>query len=133
MTDKFMVGQSASLTKSFTLEDVLQFSKLSLDINPIHLDLNFASKTMFKKPIVHGYLYGSLISAIIANKLPGPGSIYISQTMNFKRPVFHGEVVTAQVTIEGIKPEKQVLFLSTHCFNADGELVLEGSAVIKLV
>ncbi len=130
---KYFIGDSVEMSKVFTYDDVKKFAELSGDINPVHLDQTFASTTIFKKPIVHGFLFSSMISALLANKLPGPGSIYIHQELNFKGPVFHGEKVTAIVEIEEIKPEKSIYILKTQCLKNDGEIVLTGKAVIKLV
>ena len=130
---KFAIGDSAEMSKVFTYDDVKNFAELSGDVNPVHLDQTFASSTIFKKPIVHGFLFSSMISALLANKLPGPGSIYIHQELNFKVPVYHGEKVTAIVEIEEIKPEKSIYILKTECLKNDNEIVLTGKAVIKLV
>jgi acyl dehydratase len=130
---KFAIGDSAKMSKVFTYDDVKNFAELSGDVNPVHLDKTFASTTIFKKPIVHGFLFSSMISALLANKLPGPGSIYIHQELNFKVPVYHGEKVTAIVEIEEIKPEKSIYILKTECLKNDSEIVLTGKAVIKLV
>ena len=128
------IGQEASFSKSFSDKDVELFSKLSLDNNPVHLEDNFAAQTIFKKRIVHGYLYGSLISAVIGTQLPGPGSIYLHQEMNFKKPVYLDETVTATVKVTDINHEKSLIYLETFCVkNNDKQIVLEGKAIIKLV
>ncbi len=127
------IGQEAKISKAFSAADVISFSNLSLDKNPVHLDKEFAKKTLFEKLIVHGYLYGSLISAVIGTKLPGPGSIYLNQEMNFKKPVYLNEEVMAVVKVVDIKPEKSLIFLSTNCYVNEKEIVIEGSAVIKLI
>jgi acyl dehydratase len=124
-------GDIAKISKSFTEEDVLMFSKLSLDTNEIHLDENYASKTIFKKRIVHGFLVGALISAVIGTILPGKGAIYLHQDMDFKKPVFLNELITAVVTVVDVKVDKGIYFLSTRCVNERGEIVIDGSAVIK--
>lgn len=124
-------GDIAKISKSFTEEDVLMFSKLSLDTNEIHLDENYASNTIFKKRIVHGFLVGSLISAVIGTILPGKGAIYLHQDMDFKKPVFLNELITAVVTVVDVKEDKGIYFLSTRCVNERGEIVIDGSAVIK--
>lgn len=129
---KFHIGQKASLEKAFTDEDVRTFAKISLDSNPVHLNDKYAENTIFKGRIVHGFLSGSLISAIIGTKLPGEGTIYLNQTMNFRRPVRIGEKIKATVEIVGIKEEKNILTLNTYCENEQGEVVIEGSAVVKV-
>lgn len=129
---KFHVGQKASLEKVFTDEDVKAFATISLDTNPLHLNEEYAQKTLFKGRIVHGFLSGSLISAIIGTILPGEGTIYINQTMNFRKPVRIGEIIKATVEIVGIMEEKNILTLNTYCENERGEMVIEGSAVVKV-
>lgn len=130
---KFKIGDSASSTKIFSPEDVNAFALISGDKNPIHLDPNFAGRTVFQKPLVHGFLYASMISEIIANQIPGPGSIYINQELQFKRPVYHYDRLTAIVVIEEIKIAKSIYILRTSILNNENEIVLEGRAVIKLI
>ena len=130
---KYQIGQKASLEKVFTDEDVRIFAKISLDANPVHLNDEYAQNTIFKGRIVHGFLSGSLISAIIGTILPGEGTIYLNQTMNFRKPVRIGEKIKATVEIVGIKEEKNILTLNTYCENEKGELVIEGSAVVKVL
>lgn len=129
---KFQVGQKASLEKVFTDEDVRTFAKISLDTNPVHLNEEYAQNTIFKGRIIHGFLSGSLISAIIGTIMPGEGTIYLNQTMNFRKPVRIGEKIKATVEIVGIKKEKNIMTLNTYCENERGELVIEGSAVVKI-
>lgn len=129
---KFQIGQKASLEKVFTDEDVMTFAKISLDTNPVHLNDEYAANTIFKGRIVHGFLSGSLISAIIGTILPGEGTIYLNQTMNFRKPVSIGEKIKATVEIVGIKEEKNILTLNTYCENERGEMVIEGDAVVKV-
>ncbi|HAQ37662.1 MAG TPA: MaoC family dehydratase [Saprospiraceae bacterium] len=131
---ELIIGQEASISKSFSDKDVELFTKLSLDNNPVHLEDDFAAQTIFKKRIVHGYLYGSLISAVLGTKLPGPGSIYLHQEMNFKKPVYLNENVTATVKVTDINHEKSLIYLDTFCTkNDDKQIVLAGKAIIKLV
>ena len=130
--DDLFIGESCEMCKVFTEQDVLTFSMLSLDKNPIHLDKKYAETSFFKRRIVHGFLSSSLISAIIGTKMPGPGSIYLHQEMNFKKPVFIGDIVKAVVTITDINKEKSIVYLQTNCFNGFDELTVEGKAVIKL-
>ena len=129
---KIRVGDTAKTTKVFTTEDVLSFSKLSTDNNPIHLDAAYAEDSIFTKPICHGFLVGSLISAVIATKLPGQGSIYLAQSLNFKKPVFHNDTVTATVCVSEIREEKKIVKLITVCVNQNEEVVIEGEAIIKV-
>lgn len=126
------IGQSASIEKCFTREDVLAFSRLSMDTNPVHLDREYAKTTVFKDNIVHGFLVGSLISAVIGTILPGPGSIYLHQDMDFKKPVYIGEKIKATVTVEEIRADKPIVRMSTKCMNDRHDVVVDGHAVIKV-
>ena len=130
--DDLFIGQSCEMSKTFTEQDVLTFSVLSLDTNPIHLDEKYSESTIFKRRIVHGFLSSSLISAIIGTKMPGPGSIYLHQEMNYKKPVFIGDLVKAVVTVTDINREKSIVYLQTNCYNSNNELTVEGKAVIKV-
>lgn len=129
---RFQIGQRASLEKVFTDEDVRTFARISLDRNPVHLNEEYAENTIFKGRIVHGFLSGSLISAIIGTIMPGEGTIYLNQTMNFRKPVRIGEKIKATVEVIGIKEEKNILTLNTYCENERGEIVIEGSAIVKV-
>jgi 3-hydroxybutyryl-CoA dehydratase len=129
----YSVGQSEKISKSFSQEDVEKFAELSLDINPIHLNKEYARNTIFGNTIVHGFLYGSLISAVIGNQLPGPGAIYLNQELNFKIPVYKKEVVTATVTVKDINIERSILYLDTVCTKNQNEIVIVGKAVIKII
>jgi len=130
MQVNYKYGDTYKLKKSFYYDDVETFSKLSGDVNPIHLDYDFAQKSIFGKPIVHGLLVSSLFSTIIANHLPGPGSIYLNQTLNFKAPVFHETLVIAIVEIVNLKTEKGIFELKTTCTNEQDEILIEGSAIV---
>lgn len=125
-----ILNQEARLKKQMSTEDVQTFSELSLDINPIHLNDEYAENTIFNKKIVHGFLYGSLISAIIANELPGNGSIYKEQNMKFLKPVYHNDIVEAVVIVKDINYEKKEIYLETNCY-VNNEMVLTGYARIK--
>ena len=93
------VGQKASVQKTFTAADVTAFAGISLDVNPIHMSDKYAESTVFGKRIVHGILTSGLISAVLANKLPGPGTIYLGQELRFTAPVFLGDDITAEVEV----------------------------------
>ncbi len=125
------LGQQARLTKVFTREMVLAFAELSGDHNLIHISEDYAAGTLFKKPIVHGMLVASLISRTIAEKLPGVGSIYMNQTLSFKLPVFFQDQITCQIEVTGLNPAKKMVTLSTLCLNQNGQIVIEGTALIK--
>ena len=127
----FKVGDKSEAKRVFTTEEVELFAVLSQDKNPLHLDDTYAATTIFKKRIVHGSLVGSLISAVIGNKLPGNGTIYMAQTVNFKRPVYLEDEVTCRVEITEIILQKSIYKLSTNCYNHNNEMVIEGNAVVK--
>jgi acyl dehydratase len=127
------VGDSASTVKQFSSEDVLAFAALSTDFNPVHVDEAYAKQSFFGKRIVHGFLAGSLISATIASKLPGEGSIYLHQDMDFVKPVYLDDTITATVEVTGLKKEKNIVTLNTYCRNQRDEVVIKGTAVIKLL
>jgi 3-hydroxybutyryl-CoA dehydratase len=125
------VGQSASFAKVITEADILAYSHVSGDKNPVHLDHDYASSTMFKGRIAHGMLTAGLISAVIGTKLPGPGAIYVSQSLAFKAPVRIDDHVTATVTIAEIVGERRRIRLNCDCA-VDGNIVLEGEAIIMV-
>jgi acyl dehydratase len=122
-------GQSASITRHVTAEDVEAFARVSGDTNPVHLDAGYAATTRFGKRIAHGMLAVSYISAALGTRLPGPGTIYLSQNVSFLKPVFLGDTITATVSVSKFRPEKGILTLITECFNQAGEKVVDGQAV----
>jgi len=130
---EYNIGDKAVNYKTYTAEIVASFAELSGDQNPVHLDYEYAAQTIFKKPIVHGMLVASQISNLIANKLPGPGSIYKSQSLTFKRPVYYNDTIKCEAEIVLIVAEKKIIELKTICLNANEEVVIEGIAVIKLL
>ncbi len=127
------VGDTASISKQFSSEDVLTFASLSTDFNPVHINEDYAEHSIFGQRIVHGFLVGSLISATIASKLPGEGSIYLHQDMDFSKPVYLNDIITASVVVSNLRPEKHIVSLETICRNQRDEIVIKGSAVIKLL
>jgi len=124
------IGMSASFAKTITEADIVLFAGVSGDNNAIHINEEFAAGTIFKGRIAHGMLSASVISAAIANKLPGPGTVYMSQNLRFKAPVRAGDTVRALVTVKEIIREKQRVLLSTNCLVND-ETVVEGEALVK--
>ena len=124
-------GLSASFGKTVTEADIAMFAGVSGDTNPVHLDQTFAEKTPFKARIAHGMLSAGFISTVIGTKLPGPGAIYMSQTLRFKAPVKIGDTVTATCTVTEIIPEKRRAVLSTICRVGD-TVVIEGEALIMV-
>lgn len=128
----FKIGDKASISKTFTEDDVTKFSEISLDKNPIHLDDDFAKKSIFKNRICHGFLSGSLISAVLGTVLPGEGAIYLSQTLIFKKPVYINDTVIAEVEVLTINKEKGIIKMATVCTNHLNEIVITGEAVLKV-
>ena len=124
------VGDAAEISKTINGEDVRAFAELTGDRNPVHLDESYASTTRFGRRIAHGMLDASLISTVLASELPGPGSVYLSQTLRFTAPVFIGDTVTARVTVKHVREDKPVVTLETVCTNQRGERVVEGEAVV---
>jgi acyl dehydratase len=124
------VGDTAEISRTITDADVRTFADLTGDHNPVHLDDDFASRTRFGRRIAHGMLSASLISAVLANQLPGVGTIYLSQSLQFVAPVFLDDTVTARVTVIKIREDKPVATLLTVCLNQRGELLLKGEAVV---
>ena len=124
------VGDTAEISKTIADEDVRAFAELTGDRNPVHLDEEYAAATRFGRRIAHGMLGASLISAVLANELPGRGTVYLSQTLKFTAPVFLGDTVTARVTVKSVREDKPVVTLETVCTNERGERVVEGEAVV---
>jgi len=125
------LGQSAELVRTVDEAAIVAFAQVTGDENPVHLDEAYAATTAFKTRIAHGMLSAGYISAVIGTKLPGPGAIYMSQALKFKRPVRIGDVVTARATITAIDAEKGRVTLETVCEVA-GKAVLEGEALIMV-
>jgi acyl dehydratase len=132
MRNKIQVGDSVSITKTFSDEDVCQYADLSMDRNPIHLDQDVAAESMFGQRIVHGMLVASLFSGLLGMKLPGKGSIYLSQQVKFKAPVYLGDEITASVEVMGVREDKPIVSLRTYCTNAKGVVVVDGEAVVMV-
>ena len=125
------IGMEASITHTVTAQDIADFARVSADTNPVHLDEVYAATTPFKQCIAHGILTASYISAVFGTKLPGPGSIYISQTLNFKAPVLIGAEVITTVKITDLIPEKRRAIFNCVCKVGD-KTVLEGEAVLMV-
>lgn len=123
------VGMSAMFGKTVTEADIVAYAGISGDTNPIHLHDGFARTTRFGQRIAHGMLSGGFISAVIGTKLPGPGSVYISQTMNFMVPVLIGDTITAVATVTEIDERRRRVTLKTQCLNGD-KVVIDGEAQI---
>lgn len=127
---RFSVGDSAEITKTIEQSDVDAFADVTGDHNPVHVDEEFAKTARFGRRIAHGMLTASLISAVLANKLPGEGSVYLGQTLQFVAPVFPGDEITARVTVKAIREDKPIIKLETICVNQRGEIVIRGEATV---
>ena len=123
-------GDRASRITTITDEMIRTFADLTGDTNPVHLDDAYAAGTRFGRRIAHGMIAASLISATLANDLPGPGTVYLSQTLQFKAPVYPGDIITSTVEVKSIHPSKPIATLGTTCKNQDEVVVLEGEAVV---
>ncbi len=130
--EELSVGQSAELSRTITESDVVLFAGITGDLNPAHMDEVAAGRSMFKGRIAHGMLTAGLISAVLGTRLPGPGTIYLSQSLRFTRPVRIGDTLTARVEIAELIAAKQRVRLTTTVRNQDGDLVLDGEALVML-
>lgn len=126
------VGQSASFSKTITESDVYTFAGLSGDLNPAHINEEYAKNTRFGGRIAHGMLSAGLISAVIGMQLPGPGTIYMGQTLKFLAPVRIGDTVTATVKVLSIDEERRRAVLETTCTNQENALLISGEAKVLL-
>jgi len=123
-------GETASRTTTITDDMIRAFATLTGDSNPVHLDDAYAATTRFGRRIAHGMIAAGLISAALANDLPGPGTVYLSQTLQFKAPVYPGDMITTTVEVKSVRPDKPIATLSTICKNQENAVVLEGEAVV---
>ena len=131
MEGSYFVGQTATLTHAFSQADVEAYAALSGDNNPVHVDAEYAAGTRFGRRIVHGMLTAGLISTVMGNRLPGPGTIYVQQNLRFLAPVRMGDTITAEVEVSEITAEKNRVLLATRCVNQNGETVLDGEALVS--
>ncbi|HEX3938321.1 MAG TPA: MaoC family dehydratase [Xanthobacteraceae bacterium] len=129
--DDLKVGMRERLKKTIASSDVVGFAQLTGDRNPIHLSEHFAARTPFGRRIAHGLYTASLISAVLGTRLPGPGAVYISQTLNFRAPVRIGDTVTVVVTVAALMPEKSRARLTCVC-KVGRQVVLDGEALVKV-
>jgi len=126
----YQVGDGFRFERFISSVDVQKFAETVGDLNPVHLDEEFAEKSFFKKRIVHGAFLGGLISKVLGMDFPGQGTIYISQTSVFKRPVYVDTSVTVEVKVTDVLPEERRLVLDTTIFNAEGKVCMTGSATV---
>mgnify|MGYP002641422658 CR=1 FL=1 len=124
------IGDTANQTVEILVGNVELFGQITNDRNPAHFDEDYASKTMFKKRIAHGMYVGSLFSRVFGMDLPGKGSIYVSQTLKFKRPVYFGDVIKAEVTIREFNIDRNRVYFDCVAYNQNGDIVIKGEAEI---
>ncbi len=130
--DELSVGQVAELAKTVTESDIVLFAGVTGDFNPVHIDAEAAKQSVFGQRIAHGMLSAGFISAVLGMRLPGPGSIYLSQTLRFTKPVRIGDTVTARVEVVEVIAAKRRVRLATTCRNQNDEVVVEGEAVVMM-
>ena len=127
--EELQEGDSATYTRTLTEEELILFAAVSGDVNPVHLDRSYASKTMFKERIAHGMWSGALISAALATVIPGPGTIYLEQSLNFKRPVKLDDTLTVKLSVLRKEPRNR-LVMACEVLNQNNELVVTGEAKV---
>lgn len=125
--EEIKIGMKASYSQTISDADIKAFSEISGDKNPVHMDENYAGKSQFKKRIAHGLMSASYFSALFGTKIPGEGCVYVSQSLEFKRPVYIGDTVTATVIVEKIDLKKRRVFFRTIC-EVNNKLVIDGKA-----
>ncbi|MCP5334414.1 MAG: MaoC family dehydratase N-terminal domain-containing protein [Oceanospirillaceae bacterium] len=128
--DEIKLGDSATYRKTLTEKDLILFAAVSGDVNPVHLDAEFAATSMFKERIAHGMWSGSLISAALATVIPGPGTIYLGQSLRFRRPVKLGDTLTVTLTAKEKQDEKKIVVFDCNVVNQDGKDVVTGTAEV---
>ena len=128
--DEIVIGESASLVRTLSKDDIALFAVMSGDVNPAHLDESYAETSMFHRVIAHGMWGGALISAVLGTRLPGPGTIYVAQDLRFLKPVGLGDKVTVTVTAAEKRPEKHIVVFDCRCVNQRGEEVITGTAQV---
>jgi len=127
--NEIKIGMMASYSQTITDTDIKLFSGISGDKNPVHMSDEYAEKSRFKKRIAHGLLSASFFSSLFGTKLPGEGCVYVSQNLNFKRPVYIGDTVTASITVTSIDILKSRVFFNTEC-KVKNKIVIDGTAEI---
>ena len=131
--EEIKVGDEASLARTITEAHIVNYAGVTGDMNPLHVDAEYAAHSMFKERIAHGMLVAGLISAVLGTQLPGPNSIYLGQDLSFVAPVKIGDTITVVVTVTDKRDEKRIIKLRTAAFNQRGEMVIDGHAVVKKV
>lgn len=128
--DELKVGDAAEFAKTISEADIYQYAGITGDFNPAHINEEYAKNTFFKTRIAHGMLSAGFISTVIGTRLPGPGTIYVRQEVNFLAPVHIGDTVTARVEVSEILTEKKRVILKTTCANQDGTVLMDGVATV---
>jgi 3-hydroxybutyryl-CoA dehydratase len=131
--DEIKIGDDASLSRTITEAHIVNYAGVTGDMNPIHLDAEYAGQSMFGERIAHGMLVAGLISAVLGTQLPGPNSIYLGQDLKFTAPVKIGDTVKVVVTVTEKRDDKRIIKLQTTASNQRGEVVIDGNAVMKKV
>jgi 3-hydroxybutyryl-CoA dehydratase len=131
--ESIKIGDEASLARTITEAHIVNYAGITGDMNPLHVDAEYAAHSMFKERIAHGMLVAGLISAVLGTQLPGPNSIYLGQDLKFLAPVMIGDTITVAVTVTGKRDEKRIITLRTTACNQRGEMVVDGNAVLKKV
>ena len=126
--DELTIGQTASYSKTIRERDVELFAAVSGDVNPVHLDADYAATTRFGERIAHGMLTGALVSAALAMRLPGPGTVYLGQSLRFRTPVKIGDTVTVELEVTDKQPRRGTASIDCKVYNQDRQLVASGSA-----
>jgi len=129
--DEISIGQTASYSRVIGEKEIILFAAATGDINPVHLDAEFAAESIFKERIAHGMLTGGVISAALALVLPGPGCIYLGQSLRFQKPVKIGDELTAQLEVTAKREDKEILTIECEVINQHGKVVASGTATIK--
>ena len=129
--DEITVGDSAEFTKTISESDIYLFAGVTGDLNPFHINEEYAKKTYFKGRIAHGMLLAGFISNVVGCQLPGPGAIYVKQELKFTAPARIGDTITAKATVSEVVADKNRVVLQTTCTNQNGDVVLDGQAVIS--
>jgi 3-hydroxybutyryl-CoA dehydratase len=129
--NQIKVGDTAEFAKTVTETDIYLYAGITGDFNPAHVNEIYAKNTFFKTRIAHGMLTAGFISAIIANQLPGPGTIYLKQDLSFLAPVHIGDTITGRVEVIELNPEKNRVRLKTTCSNQDGVIVISGEGLVS--
>lgn len=124
------VGDRTSYSRTCTFEDIQLFARVSGDVNPVHLDKEFAAKTQFGQCIAHGMYTGGLVSAAVALQLPGPGTIYLSQDIKFRAPVFADDTITVELEVVSVREDKPIVGLEFVCKNQQDKVVASGKATV---